>query len=465
MKKSEKVRQPIAEESRAWQHVGNKQTSTFQLTDNRPLFQSQSRLVQMARDVKKESLIKSCLRDGCGHLYASIEGNLETIFEGEEGRVMTSWSDEHIRSLPWRTDALEILRHPRSYAGRSFASAKPPMIFGNARRAVTFPVASRAEITGTFIREDHFPHITEVCRKSGYIIVVREAGDLSLKRMGEGASPKPHTVLDKSVTAKRLEEMVAKMPSEQGEKQKKALLDAYGGFVGKWNKGKLEGLIVVNDASLKKELIEKIGKTKLAEAGVTLDPAAQNEYLPLELVDICRKKVPDAWQTYFYTGDYDLHEVYDNRNFQIPEATLEKRRLLNRLNAGLVPQYRPVEADPGQAGLSLAPMHVPDRRAPFQHGDQAVYRMNQVLEGGRLRSPRIELVPAVAVADTGRLAWCVRGTWYTTEGLEAQKRLRAELGLTAPSTWLEDEQPDTAVTRSHYRDKEHPDGKRTQRFI
>lgn len=478
MVKSEKVRPTTSVPDRTWQHVENKQSGTIQLTDNRPLFHSQSRLVQMARDAQKEALIRSCLRDGLGYLYTSIESNLEAIFQSAEGSVMISWSDDHIRSLPWRMEAFEILRHPQAYAGGSFAPLQPPMVFGIARPTVTYPVASRADITKTFIREDHFEHITEVCKSSGCIIVVREAGNLSLKRMGEGANPKPHTVLDKSVTAKRLEEMVGSLPEKEREARKTALLEAYGGFVGKWDKGKLQGLIVVNDPILKEELIEIIGKQKLKEAKVSLDPEARNEFLPLSLVDLVREKVSKkemptekgsdesrAWQSYFYTGDYDLHEVYDNRNFQIPEATLEKRRLLNKLNAGLIPGHRPIDADPRKADLPLTPIHVPDRRAPFQHGDQAVYRMNQVLEGGSLKSPHIELVPAVAIADPGRLAWCVRGTWYTTEGLEAQKRLRAELGLTAPSTWDEDEQPDTAITQSHYRDKEHPDGKRTQRFI
>lgn len=478
MEKSEKVRPTMSKPDRTWQHVETKQTSAFQLTDNRPLFHSQSRLVQMARNAQKEALIRSCLREGCGYLYVSIASNLEAVFQGREGSVLTSWSDEHIRSLPWRTEAFEILRHPQAYAGGSFAPLQPPMAFGTARRTVTYPVASRADITKTFIREEHFAHITEVCKSSGCIIVVREAGNLSLKRMGEGANPKPHTVLDKSVTAKRLEEMVGALPEKEREARKTALLEAYGGFVGKWDKGKLQGLIVVNDPALKEELLAIIGEHNLREAKVSLNPQVQNEFLPLSLVDLVREKVSEkevptkkgsdksrAWQSYFYTGDYDLHEVYDNRNFQIPEATLEKRRLLNKLNADLVTDYSPIDTDTLKARLPLTPIHVPDRRAPFQHGDQAVYRMNQVLEGGNLRSPRISLVPAVAVADPGRLAWCVRGTWYTTEGLEAQKRLRAELGLTAPSTWEEDEQPDTAVTQSHYRDKEHPDGKRTQRFI
>lgn len=239
-----------------------------------------------------------------------------------------------------------------------------------------------------------------------------------------------------------------KIAPRERKAYEKSMLDKYGGFVGKWDeRGVLQGLILVNDPQ-KKKILNGILEAELRAAGVVLDPHTSNESLPLKLVDILQKEIQD-WQSFFYTGDYDLHEVYDKRNFQIPEATLEKRRLLNKLNAGLVKDYIPVDTNPSDAVLSLHPIQMPDSRAPFQHGDQAVYRMNQVLEGESLKSPRIELVRPVAIADTGRLAWCVRGTWYITEGLEMQKKLRAQLGLTAPSTWEEDEQIATSKTKDH----------------
>lgn len=469
MKYNGKIQKTEVPENRAWSVGDKKYTGTFQLSDQRPLFQSQSQLVQLAKDAAedaaKEALIKSYLRVGCGYLYPSIEREVEDIFQAEEGRIMLSWDEKHICSLPWQTEAVDILRHPQVYTKKSFRAPNPPMVMDADRHTVTFPVASPAEITQTFICAGHLLHITEVCKSSGHIIVVREAGELSLKRMQEGASPKPHTVLDKSVSRKRMKDMVDQMeiaPSER-KAHEKSMLDKYGGFVGKWDeRGVLQGLILVNDPQ-KKKILNGILKAELSAARIVLNPDTSNESLPLELVDILRNERQD-WQSFFYTGDYDLHEVYDKRNFQIPEATLEKRRLLNKLNAGLVEGYIPVDTNPSDAGLSLHPIHMPDSRAPFQHGDQAVYRMNQVLEGESLKSPRIELVRPVAIADTGRLAWCVRGTWYITEGLEMQKKLRAELGLTAPSTWEEDEQADTSKTKTHYRDKQHPDGKRTQRF-
>lgn len=461
MKYNGKIQKTEVPKNRAWSVGDKKYTGTFQLSDQRPLFQSQGQLVQLAKDAAKEALIKSYLREGCGYLYPSIEREVEAIFQEEEGRIMLSWDEEHIRSLPWRTEALDILRHPQRYMKKSFPAPNPPMVMDAGRHTVTFPVASPAEITQTFICPGHLQHITEVCKSSWHIIVVREAGELSLKRMQKGASPKPHTVLDKSVSRKRMKDMMDQIkivPSER-ETSERSMLDKYGGFVGKWDeKGVLRGLILVNDPKKKKIL-----NAELSAAGIVLNPRTSNESLPLKEVDILRNKRQD-WQSFFYTGDYDLHEVYDKRNFQIPEATLEKRRLLNKLNAGLVEGYIPVDTNPSDAGLSLHPIHMPDSRAPFQHGDQAVYRMNQVLEGESLKSPRIGLVRPVAIADTGRLAWCVRGTWYITEGLEMQKKLRAELGLTAPSTWEEDEQAATSKTKTHYRDKQHPDGKRTQRF-
>ncbi|MFI2608257.1 hypothetical protein [Kitasatospora sp. NPDC018619] len=289
--------------------------------------------------------------------------------------------------------------------------------------------------------EDHWAAISEVCRKYKYTIAVRETGEHSIRRIAEGARPKPHTILEKSIKPSSVAKKYGTGPGQVQRDPAEVLAwlqqHDLSGFVGHWNDQGLVGVRIDTPPPAVQAL--DIVRT---DGGV--------EYVPIavgtpdggpELVQL--KTYPD-WKRYLYTGDYDLHEVYAARGGtgggQIPEATPEKAKLLNRLNAGIAGSARPGEVErSGQTVLKDGRLHMApgSDHAMFQHGDQATYRMNQYLEAleGEVARHAAQLVRAVATEADEPLAWCRMGQWYVTRNREEHAVLRARWKLAVPHTW------------------------------
>lgn len=265
----------------------------------------------------------------------------------------------------------------------------------------------------SFVREKHFEDIST--RSSDNVLSIRETGEESLTRLGENANPKPHSILDKSIKRSRLE--LNKSNIEQLDKLKMSIKDIEG-FVGCWDaEGLLKGLILA-------DIPEKDGK-KMTD----IKTEGEKKYIDLSRFSEL-KDYPD-WQHYLYTGDYDLHEVYDGNGDLIKEGEA-KAELLNKLNG---PRDDVITVG-GNGVLENVP---PD--AYFQHGDQATYRESVHNEKGDI----VELVPSVAVEETGSLAWFVKNAlWFIShdrgEHAEVRRRIEREKGITlkTPTTWKED---------------------------
>lgn len=265
----------------------------------------------------------------------------------------------------------------------------------------------------SFVREKHFEDIST--RSSDNVLSIRETGEESLTRLGENANPKPHSILDKSIKRSRLE--LNKSNIEQLDKLKMSIKDIEG-FVGCWDaEGLLKGLILA-------DIPEKDGK-KMTD----IKTEGEKKYIDLSRFSEL-KDYPD-WQHYLYTGDYDLHEVYDGNGDLIKEGEA-KAELLNKLNG---PRDDVITVG-GNGVLENVP---PD--AYFQHGDQATYRESVHNEKGDI----VELVPSVAVEETGSLAWFVKNAlWFIShdrgEHAEVRSYIEREKGiiLKTPTTWKED---------------------------
>lgn len=282
----------------------------------------------------------------------------------------------------------------------------------------------------SFVREEHFEDIS--IRSADNVLSIRETGAESLKRLGESANPKPHSILDKSIKKSRLEPGFTanqKIPIAEIE-----------GFVGCWDaKGVLIGLILA-------DIPKKDGKEM---ANIKKD--GEKNYIELHRFSEL-KDYPD-WQHYLYTGDYDLHEVYDEGGQLIPEGEA-KATLLNKLNG-----RDDVITVGGNGVLENVP---PD--AYFQHGDQATYResvQNEVKE--RPGAGIAVLVPSVAVEETGSLAWFVKNAlWFIShdrgEHAEVRSRIEREKGITLkpPTTWKEDAAFDPGEISSFSKTKTKP---------
>lgn len=283
----------------------------------------------------------------------------------------------------------------------------------------------------SFVREKHFEDIST--RSSDNVLSIRETGEESLTRLGENANPKPHSILDKSIKRSRLE--LNKSNIEQLDKLKMSIKDIEG-FVGCWDaEGLLKGLILAD----------------IPEKMTDIKTEGEKKYIDLSRFSEL-KDYPD-WQHYLYTGDYDLHEVYDGNGDLIKEGEA-KAELLNKLNG-----RDDVITVGGNGVLENVP---PD--AYFQHGDQATYResvQNEVKE--RPGAGIAVLVPSVAVEETGSLAWFVKNAlWFIShdrgEHAEVRSRIEREKGITLkpPTTWKEDAAFDPGEISSFSKTKTKP---------
>ncbi|MEU8922426.1 hypothetical protein AB0D10_16030 [Kitasatospora sp. NPDC048545] len=329
---------------------------------------------------------------------------------------------------------------------------------------------ARAAALRSVVWEGHWAAISAVCRKHKYTIAVRETGEHSIRRIAEGAKAKPHTILEKSVKPSSVRKKYGTGPGQAAGDPEHILhwLQAQDldGFVGHWD---AQGLIGVRVDNPPPEL--------LAE-GIVETGDHREQYVPLTVgvgdggPAMARLKAYPKWKQYLYTGDYDLHEVYSaqggTNGGQIPEATPEKAKLLDRLNAGIAGKSREEVVRSGATVLQNGRLHMAadSDHAMFQHGDQATYRMNQYLEAqdaaeeqaaleGQVARQAALLVRAVATETDEPLAWCRMGQWYVTRNPQEHAALRTRWRLAVPHSWGAEEVDRTA--RGGYRTARYTD--------
>lgn len=316
----------------------------------------------------------------------------------------------------------------------------------------------KKELAG-LLSVNHLDAIANASKKYNYIISIRETGALSVKRIDQGAKPKPHTILEKSIKQSSINNAYGIDGSRMFDKiNELGLL----GFVGHWNNSKLEGLRV--DGYENTQIDGRDVKDIVAELGLEIKKIpgdANGAYISIDLEnDASLNKIKEfvaleGHPKALYTGDYDMHETYKN-NRQIVEGSVEKKQLIERLNNAV---SRSAGNESRTAKVTLDPktnlIHVNGEYAMFQHGDQATYRMNQILEArkhqwekdkqeGRLSEEDLSvrvgielatLVAPVATESDEPMAWVVNGEWYVTRNIDEHNLLRAEFGLTKPNTW------------------------------
>ena len=306
-----------------------------------------------------------------------------------------------------------------------------------------FAAAKRPDKLKEIVWEGHLQAISEVCKKYKYTIAVRETGPLSIKRIAEVAKAKPHTILEKSIKESSLKRGHENNATEVLRKLVAWDLD---GFVGHWNAN--NELIGVR--------IDKIPPE--VRRVIYMETDGNIRYVPLNVnsslqsgggFPIKQLQKLEGWQRYLYTGDYDLHEAYSAGagGGQIPEATQEKVRLLNRLNQGIESKGTNSTMRSGEAKLEGNPkrVHVEGDYAMFQHGDQATYRMNQHLEAKALQSEVAQLVSAVATESNEPIAWCRMGEWFVTLEKHEHDVFRMVNNIKKPHTWSDKEDQRTKV--------------------
>jgi len=326
-----------------------------------------------------------------------------------------------------------------------------------------------------FVTEEHMNAIAKYCQQKNIILSVRDTGKLSLDRLEEGAKPKPHSILEKSIK----ESSLAKAHPEAAEALKSGdelevpptiggvSLNDLKGFVGHWDQdsGELLG-VRVDKRDVRTPEAESAGSTSelsAHEKGIQSlqdflsGKDSNSPYIALADFKKYKEVFDTKWQQFLYTGDYDLHEVYLH-NKTLLEGSKEKARILSGINKQIaadqtneaIPKREgTIEAHQTTAviGEGKSRRTVPSSTlhasadsdyAMIQHGDQMGYITNQIHEG-RLRqetlNDKAQLVGAVAAESPGPLAWCVRGNWYVTKNAKEHSELRTGLSLTASSGW------------------------------
>lgn len=145
-------------------------------------------------------------------------------------------------------------------------------------------------------------------------ITFREAGEFSVARLQEGAGAKPHKILEKTIKYGRggdagIELLQKHFPRE--------IADSLMGLVGVWNGGKVEGLYLTTIGEL--EFMDtKFIDYKPAPFGMRLPYLKINtEEAVGFLIDKYNQEITNHkeygkyfFARCFFTGDYDLHDLY-----------------------------------------------------------------------------------------------------------------------------------------------------------
>ncbi len=329
-----------------------------------------------------------------------------------------------------------------------------------------------------FVTEEHMEAISNYCKEKNVILSIRDAGRFSLERIKEGAKPKPHTILEKSIKASSLRKHYedASKALESGQKELPNIgevnLNDLKGFVGHWKNDELLGLRIdmrdVKDMQHIKNFVK---------GGDTDSP-----YIPLEEFKNYRNAMGDTWQQFLYTGDYDLHEIYKNKK-ALPEGSPEKATVLTGINKQIAhvqqenekkgsrklplrggtfeskkgerkavdvgnhrkkyPNIKPAENDVQHKRIVRGRIisALPDAQyAMIQHGDQMGYITDKINEGWLHKEEDALLDKDVAQESSASLAWCVRGEWYVTENKYQHELFRKLVSVTSSSGWTDEMQ-------------------------
>jgi hypothetical protein len=314
-----------------------------------------------------------------------------------------------------------------------------------------FKNPQRYEALRKIIWEGHMGPISQAAygNVNKFSLSIRETGIYSIIRIQEGAKAKPHTILEKSIKESSLKSVYG--DNWQNDPNVLNFFSSLSGFAGHYGQlnGKKELLGVrCDNASAYFRSIAKVYDCRTPEniAEPYCEFVARDSAIALINDPINKSNFIKE----LYTGDYDIHEIYNNRNSIIPESSIEKLNALNALNSAIcqTPNYLGercgvFEIDKNKKTIhmtkkdSLNPQDSRSYWAMFQHGDQATYKMNQHLEYGAMGGKGIKAVVVKAVHEESNdpLAWCYRGTWFVTLNQREHSIFRSLTLLIAPNHW------------------------------
>lgn len=218
-----------------------------------------------------------------------------------------------------------------------------------------------------FISPKHIDALEEGIRSTNTIIGFRAAGAATLARMGAGAAPKPHTILDKSLKAGEFGAV-----DEGSNDAASKMIEALEGLVPYREGGQIKGLHLSTKGAnffgtpemknFNQNVIEiqKNGRKYLA-----CDPTSTGDPFVQWLLSNLESDPQFEYAKYFVTGDYDLHDMIlkTAQGAPVPSDSPDEGRILTRLSDSVM----------GRPRRAVQFHFAPDEFSPIQHGPQYNY--------------------------------------------------------------------------------------------
>lgn len=276
----------------------------------------------------------------------------------------------------------------------------------------------RAKVAKEFIAGPHIEAIAQACRQWNFAVSFRASGELTLKRLAEGAAAKGHDIDPSEKTIKPAS--LLKAYESQAETVMQQLHEAdIDGYVGHWEGKRLVGIYLSHRA---RQLPELEGHLNDKDKGI----------YPIDMNDLSgslkRLKSIPQWKTLPVSGDYDMHDLIylGSHAHLVPDSSFDEKRFIDALNAAVA------KVDPQRPFIEYDGKNPESDRSLVRHGPQVNFIAHMM---------SVEKTPSFSgtVARPGGfpLAMCNRGTWSIIQTETELQAFYKTNGATMKRTWTD----------------------------
>lgn len=290
--------------------------------------------------------------------------------------------------------------------------------------------AEHAQIETSFLRPRDMAEIARTAASKGFLLSIRPAGEPTLFQLDQGARPKPHDILEKTISANSLAAAYGPAAGYDLLKTLRAQSPQIEGLVGRWSEpNDRRGTELLGIHFARRDSVTDTEGRPLCQM---LTGNGKNQfYLPLDLNDLGRSLAPLTqphnvnWQRTAYTGDYDLHDLVviggSGRPHNVVSDSDEEATALKQLNCGMSGEHK---------GDSSVPNGVTPYTL-FQHGPQVNFMAHMMdKEPGRFRAMRV-------AESSFPVGVCDRGRWFRAMNIQELTRAYEAVGARVKETWRE----------------------------
>lgn len=257
------------------------------------------------------------------------------------------------------------------------------------------------ELTTNYVLAKDIEAISKVTKRMNIAVSFRDAGKYSLDQLAAGAGAKGHKILEKTIKPSSVGKAFEDYSKDTGKDFKTYLKETYfegiEGLVAQWEKEKIAGLYLTtkgkshfNKIDNYKDKIENYnGIPVLCFEGLSLDEIRDIPFAS-ESGEVSTRDDNSNWHAYFFTGDYDMHDLYQHtsQGSTVPSDSRDESNIIESLCVGMS----------GEDKIESEYMRI-------QHGPQVNYIAHNLGS-----EPGEKIVSAVAKLAKN-VAMCDRGIW------------------------------------------------------